>query len=71
MLENKEFPRLVKSTKEEVEQSVLSPKAVDELREILRQDEDVRDFFVLLKNRELRQQAIAKLNTALGHRTLH
>lgn len=71
MLENKEFPRLVQSTKEEVAQSVLSPKAVDELREILRKDEDVREFFILLKNRELRQQAIEKLNTALGHRTLH
>jgi hypothetical protein len=71
MLENKEFPRLVQSTKEEVEQSVLSPKAVDELREILRKDEDVREFFILLKNRDLRSQAIEKLNTHLGHRTLH
>jgi|688.fasta_scaffold827900_1 hypothetical protein len=71
MLERKEFPRLVAVTREEVEQSVLSPKAVDELREILRKDEDVREFFILLKNRELRQQAIEKLNLHLGHRTLH
>jgi putative heme degradation protein len=71
MLERKEFPRLVQATREEVEQSVLSPKAVDELREILRKDEDVREFFILLKNRELRQQAIEKLNMHLGHRTLH
>lgn len=71
MLERKEFPRLVAVTREEVEQSVLSPKAVDELREILRKDEDVREFFILLKNRELRLQAIEKLNTHLGHRTLH
>ncbi len=62
---------MVAATREEVEQSVLSPKAVDELREILRKDEDVREFFILLKNRDLRNQAIEKLNTHLGHRTLH
>ena len=71
MLERKEFPRLVQATREEVEQSVLGPKALDELREILRKDEDVREFFILLKNRDLRQQAIEKLNLHLGHRTLH
>lgn len=49
-----------------VEESVLSPKALDELREILRSDENVREFFLLLKNRELRQEAIARLNSHLA-----
>lgn len=52
--------------REIVEQPVLSPKAMDELREILRSDETVREFFLLLKNRDLRKSAIEKLNEHLA-----
>jgi putative heme degradation protein len=49
-------------------QKTLSPKAVDELREILRKDEDIREFFLLLKNRELRMQAVDAINAHLARK---